>query len=111
MKVDILGGGGARRRCTRGLARAQRMGGSIARPRRDALDAQPRSAHRRQQGRRDFAVERSPGLRVTQRHQDFRRDTAIKYAESLGYKGMYTIEMNDDAAVRIIYNAIVANLA
>jgi hypothetical protein len=37
--------------------------------------------------------------------------TAIHYAESLGYKGMYTIEVNDDSAVRIIYNAIVANLA
>ena len=36
--------------------------------------------------------------------------TAIKYAESLGYKGMYTIEVNEDAAVRIIYNAILANL-
>jgi hypothetical protein len=37
--------------------------------------------------------------------------TAIHYAESLGYKGMYTIEVNDDSAVRIIYNAILANLA
>ena len=37
--------------------------------------------------------------------------TAIKYAESLGYKGMYTIEVSEDPAVRIIYNAILANLA
>jgi hypothetical protein len=37
--------------------------------------------------------------------------TAIHYAESLGYKGMYTIEVNDDSAVRIVYNAILANLA
>jgi len=37
--------------------------------------------------------------------------TAIKYAESLGYKGMYTIEVNEDSAVRIVYNAILANLA
>jgi hypothetical protein len=36
---------------------------------------------------------------------------AIKYAESIGYKGRYTIEVNDDSAVRIIYNAILANLA
>jgi hypothetical protein len=36
--------------------------------------------------------------------------TAIKYAESLGYKGMYTIEVNEDSAVRIVYNAILANL-
>ena len=37
--------------------------------------------------------------------------TAIKYSESLGYKGMYTIEVSEDPAVRIIYNAILANLA
>jgi hypothetical protein len=36
--------------------------------------------------------------------------TAIKYAESIGYKGRYTIEVNDDSAVRIVYNAILANL-
>ena len=36
---------------------------------------------------------------------------AIKYAESIGYKGRYTIEVNDDTAVRIVYNAILANLA
>ena len=189
-------------RCARGLARARKkMGGSVARPGRDAADAQPGSAHRRQQGRRHVALEGSPGLRDTERHQDFRRDarrgvpdqgggrgqaaapaaapdmpeperlryvwgilwectlgsggytnldfggetrfhnqqqlhdaikgllprnaggmhtrvsptwdlgTAIKYAESLGYKGMYTIEVSEDPAVRIIYNAILANLA
>jgi hypothetical protein len=37
--------------------------------------------------------------------------TAIKYAESIGFKGRYTIEVNDDSAVRIVYNAILANLA
>ena len=37
--------------------------------------------------------------------------TAIKYAESIGFKGRYAIEVNDDAAVRIVYNVIVANLA
>lgn len=36
---------------------------------------------------------------------------AIKYAESIGYRGLYTIEVNDDAAVRIIYNTVLANLA
>jgi hypothetical protein len=36
---------------------------------------------------------------------------AIRYAESIGYKGLYTIEVNQDAAVRVIYNAILANLA
>jgi hypothetical protein len=37
--------------------------------------------------------------------------TAIHYAESIGYKGVYAIEVNTDTAVRIIYNAILANLA
>jgi len=37
--------------------------------------------------------------------------TAIKYAESIGFKGRYTIEVNDDSAVRIVYNTILANLA
>ena len=37
--------------------------------------------------------------------------TAIRYAESIGYKGRYAIEVNQDAAVRVIYNAILANLA
>jgi hypothetical protein len=37
--------------------------------------------------------------------------TAIRYAESIGYKGLYTIEVSQDAAVRVIYNAILANLA
>lgn len=35
---------------------------------------------------------------------------AIKYAESIGYRGLYTIEVNDDAAIRIVYNAVIANL-
>jgi hypothetical protein len=36
--------------------------------------------------------------------------TAIKYAESIGFRGRYTIEVNDDSAVRIVYNTILANL-
>jgi hypothetical protein len=36
--------------------------------------------------------------------------TAIHYAESIGYKGVYAIEVNGDPAVRIIYNTILANL-
>ncbi|HEY2014677.1 MAG TPA: hypothetical protein VGH38_14300 [Bryobacteraceae bacterium] len=36
--------------------------------------------------------------------------TAMHYAESIGYKGVYAIEVNGDAAVRIIYNTILANL-
>jgi hypothetical protein len=37
--------------------------------------------------------------------------TAIRYAESIGYTGLYTIEVSGDPAVRLIYNTIVANLA
>jgi len=37
--------------------------------------------------------------------------TAIHYAESIGYKGVYAIDVNGDSAVRIVYNSILANLA
>jgi hypothetical protein len=37
--------------------------------------------------------------------------TAIRFAESIGYKGLYTIEVSEDAAVRVLYNAILGNLA
>jgi hypothetical protein len=36
---------------------------------------------------------------------------AVRFAESIGYKGLYTIEVNPDTAVRIVYNTILANLA
>jgi hypothetical protein len=36
--------------------------------------------------------------------------TAIRYAESIGYKGRYAIEVNQDAAVRQIYSAILGAL-
>ena len=36
--------------------------------------------------------------------------TAIRYAESIGYKGRYAIEVNNDAAVRVIYHAILGAL-
>ena len=35
---------------------------------------------------------------------------AIKYTESLGYKGLYSIEVNPEAAIGIVYNTILANL-
>ena len=35
---------------------------------------------------------------------------AIQYSESLGYKGLYSIEVNPEPAIRIVYNTIVANL-
>jgi hypothetical protein len=36
---------------------------------------------------------------------------AIRYAESIGYRGLYTIEVSQDPAVRVIYNVVLANLA
>lgn len=36
--------------------------------------------------------------------------TAIRYAESIGYKGRYVIEVNEDPAVRQIYSAILGAL-
>ncbi len=35
---------------------------------------------------------------------------AIKFTESLGYKGLYSIEVSRHEAVRIVYNTILANL-
>jgi hypothetical protein len=36
--------------------------------------------------------------------------TAVRYTESLGYKGLYSIEVTRYEAVRIVYNTILANL-
>jgi hypothetical protein len=54
---------------------------------------------------------RSAGCMHTRVSPTWDLGTAIHYAESIGYKGVYAIEVNDDSAVRIIYNAILANLA
>ena len=35
---------------------------------------------------------------------------AVTFTESLGYKGLYSIEVNPDAAIGIVYNTIIANL-
>jgi len=35
---------------------------------------------------------------------------AIRYTESLGYQGLYSIEVNPEAAIGIVYNTIIANL-
>jgi hypothetical protein len=36
---------------------------------------------------------------------------AVRYTESLGYKGTYSIEVNPENAIRVVYNTIVAALA
>ena len=53
---------------------------------------------------------RSAGSMHTRISPTWDLGTAIRYAESIGYKGLYTIEVSQDAAVRLIYNAILANL-
>jgi sugar phosphate isomerase/epimerase len=37
--------------------------------------------------------------------------TAVRFTESLGYKGLYTIEVDFDPAVRMIYNTVLANVS
>lgn len=37
--------------------------------------------------------------------------TAVRFTESLGFKGLYTIEVDQDPAVRMIYNTVLANLS
>ena len=37
--------------------------------------------------------------------------TAIRFTESLGYKGLYTIEVDHDPAVRAVYNTVIPNLS
>jgi hypothetical protein len=55
---------------------------------------------------------RSAGCMHTRVSPTWDLGTAIHYAESIGYKGVYAIEVSGgDGAIRIIYNAILANLA
>jgi hypothetical protein len=35
---------------------------------------------------------------------------AVKFTESLGYKGLYSIEVNPEPAIRMVFNTLVANL-
>jgi len=37
--------------------------------------------------------------------------TAIRYTESLGFRGLYTIEVDLDPAVRMVYNIVLANMS
>jgi hypothetical protein len=53
---------------------------------------------------------RSAGSMHTRISPTWDLGTAIRYAESIGYKGLYTIEVSQDPAVRVLYNAILAAL-
>jgi sugar phosphate isomerase/epimerase len=37
--------------------------------------------------------------------------TAVRFTESLGFKGLYTIEVDNDPAVRQVYNTVLANIS
>ncbi len=37
--------------------------------------------------------------------------TAVRFTESLGYKGLYTIEVDFDPAVRVVYNVVLGNVS
>jgi hypothetical protein len=53
---------------------------------------------------------RSAGSMHTRVSATWDLGTAIRYAESIGYRGLYTIEVSQDAAVRVLYNAILGAL-
>jgi len=36
--------------------------------------------------------------------------TAVRFTESLGFNGLYTIEVDQDPAVRVVYNVVLGNL-
>jgi hypothetical protein len=56
-------------------------------------------------------MKRSAGNMHVKSSPDWDIGKAVAFAESVGYKGLYTIEVNPDPAIRIVYNTILANLA
>ena len=56
-------------------------------------------------------MKRSAGNMHVKSSPDWDIGKAVSFAESIGYKGLYTIEVNPDPAIRIVYNTILANIA
>jgi hypothetical protein len=56
-------------------------------------------------------MSRSAGNMHIKSSPDWDIGKAVAFAESIGYQGLYTIEVNPDPAIRIVYNTILANLA
>jgi hypothetical protein len=54
---------------------------------------------------------RSAGSMHVKSSPDWDIASAVRYAESLGYKGLWTIEVNPDPAIRIVYNTILSAIA
>jgi hypothetical protein len=56
-------------------------------------------------------MKRSAGSMHIKSSPDWDIGKAVAFAESIGYKGLYTIEVNPDPAIRIVYNTILSNIA
>ena len=56
-------------------------------------------------------MKRSAGSMHIKSSPDWDIGRAIAFAESIGFQGLYTIEVNPDPAIRIVYNTILANIA
>ena len=56
-------------------------------------------------------MKRSAGSMHIKSSPDWDIGKAIAFSESIGFKGLYTIEVNPDPAIRIVYNTILANIA
>jgi hypothetical protein len=56
-------------------------------------------------------MKRSAGSMHIKSSPDWDIGKAVAFAESIGFQGLYTIEVNPDPAIRIVYNTILANIA
>jgi hypothetical protein len=56
-------------------------------------------------------MKRSAGNMHIKSSPDWDIGRGVAFAESIGYQGLYTIEVNPDPAIRIVYNTILANVA
>ena len=56
-------------------------------------------------------MKRNSGSMHIKSSPDWDIGKAIAFAESIGFQGLYTIEVNPDPAIRIVYNTILANIA
>jgi hypothetical protein len=54
---------------------------------------------------------RSSGSMHIKSSPDWDIGKAVAFSESIGFRGLYTIEVNPDPAIRIVYNTILANIA
>jgi hypothetical protein len=56
-------------------------------------------------------MSRNAGSMHVKSSPDWDIGKAVSFAESIGFRGLYTIEVNPDPAIRIVYNTILANLS